>query len=128
MGAGRQPVSQGGQQAAHETQPERQDELAPYRQLVKLVEHELELAGRGQLGELSEAVVRTGAYLDTLPVPPPQSARALIERTRAIRARVAIETQRLGDALTLQHAYQQQRRRLARSYTAKPSQRYSASA
>lgn len=115
MGAGRQPVS-------------RQDELAPFHTLVKLIERELELAGRGETAQLQAAVEATGVYMSSLPVPPPESARVLIDRARALRARVAIETERLRDSLSLARATRQRRRTVQRTYGPPARRGYSASA
>lgn len=115
MGSDRKPVSL-------------QQELAPYHTLVKLIEHELELAGRGEVDALRKAVAETGVYMRQLPVPPPESARALIERARALRARVSIDTQRLQDSLAVARASRRRRRRVERSYAQPARRSYSASA
>jgi hypothetical protein len=70
-------------------------ERAPFHTLVKLVEHELELARDGRSVELREAIARTGAYLETLPNPAPESARPLVLHAEAMRGRVIILTERL---------------------------------
>lgn len=106
----------------------KQAELAPFQTLVKLIEHELELAGQGRIEELQRAVAATGEYLLGLPNPPPAAALALIERARAMRARVTIETERLRDAIAATRATNRRRRRMARTYGAPPRSRYSASA
>jgi hypothetical protein len=93
-----------------------------------MIERELELAGRGEAAELRAAVAQTGAYMLELPVPPPESARALIERARALRARVSIETQRLQESIGYARASKRRRQRVERSYGAPAGRRYSASA
>jgi hypothetical protein len=105
-----------------------QQELAPFHTLVKLIERELELAGRGEVAELDAAVRHTGAYMLELPVPPPDSARALIERARALRARVSIETQRLQESIAAARASKRRRKKVERSYARPVRGRYSASA
>ena len=52
------------------------EEQAPFHTLIKMIERELELAGRGLLDELQEAVEQTGAYMATLPSPAPEIGRA----------------------------------------------------
>ncbi len=107
-----------------------QEELRAFQTLVKMIERELELAGRGEIAELQAAVAETGAYLKTLPMPPPESARALIERARAMRARVTIEADRLSDSIAISRSNLRRRRSVARTYQqpAPARRRYSASA
>jgi hypothetical protein len=105
-----------------------QQELAPFHTLVKLIERELELAGRGEAAELRAAVEHTGAYMLELPMPPPESARVLIDRARALRARVSIETQRLQASIAASRAHHRRRRRVERRYAAPARGGYSSSA
>ena len=79
-------------------------EQAPFQKLVKLIEHELELAGQGRLQELHEAVSKTGDYIETLPNPAPASARQLVLRAEALRGRVTIEVTRLKESIALSRA------------------------
>ena len=92
-----------------------QAELVPFQTLVKLVERELELAEAGQTAELHEAVAETGAFISTLPEPPPESARPLIERARAMRGRVTIDAERARDEIGAARASLRRRKRVART-------------
>lgn len=103
-------------------------EQAPFRTLVRLVERELELASHGLLEELQEAVERTGAYMETLPQPAPDSAVALALRADAIRGRVAIELERSKERLSVARAALRRGRRIARKYGAPADSRISTSA
>ena len=103
-------------------------ERAPFHTLVKLVEHELELAHEGRSVELREAIARTGAYLDTLPDPIPESARPLVLHAAAMRGRVTIETERLRMKLSDSRNTVRRARRIARRYAPPRAGRYSTSA
>lgn len=103
-------------------------EQAPYRKLVKLIEHELELAGEGRVTELQEAVAATGAYMETLPAPAPDSAQPLVERAKALRGRVTIETERLKESIELSRASLRRSRTIARRYAPPATDRYSTTA
>jgi hypothetical protein len=103
-------------------------EQAPFQRLVKLIEHELELAGQGLVDELHEAVAETGAYMATLPNPAPESARQLVLRADALRGRVTIEAQRLKESVALTRAALRRGRRVARQYRAPRGGQYSTTA
>jgi hypothetical protein len=103
-------------------------EQAPFQKLIKLIERELELAGEGRVEELQAAVTKTGAYMETLPSPAPESALPLVERAKALRGRVAIETERLRESIELSRAALRRSRRIARRYAAPRVNRYSTSA
>jgi hypothetical protein len=103
-------------------------ERAPFHTLVKLVEHELELAHEGHSAELREAIARTGAYLETLPKPAPESARQLVLHAEAMRGRVRIETERLQTRISSSRNTMRRARRIARSYAPPRAGRYSTSA
>ena len=103
-------------------------EQAPFHHLVKLIEHELELAGQGRLDELNEAVERTGNHMATLPNPAPDSARHLLLRAEALRGRVIIEVTRLRESIALSRATLRRSRRVSREYRRPRSGRYSTSA
>jgi hypothetical protein len=105
-----------------------QIETAPFQRLVKMIEHELELAGQGRVEELQEAVTKTGAYMATLPSPAPESALALVHRAQAMRARVTIETRRLGESIQVGRATAKRARVVARKYARKQGAGYSTSA
>jgi hypothetical protein len=103
--------------------------IAPYERLVKLIEHELELAGQGRIGELEAAVRERGDYLRTLPRPAPPAAEPLILRARALHGRLSIETQRLAEALVRRRQARRLARVMARTYVPPPRRRnYSTSA
>jgi hypothetical protein len=103
-------------------------EQAPFQRLVKLIEHELELAGQGLVDELHEAIAQTGAYMATLPNPAPASAQPLVLRAEALRGRVNIEVQRLKESIAITRASLRRGRRVARQYRAPRSGRYSTTA
>jgi response regulator of citrate/malate metabolism len=103
-------------------------ETAPFQRLVKMIEHELELAGQGRVQELQDAVAKTGAYMATLPSPAPQSALALVHRAQAMRARVRIETQRLGESIQISRGTARRARQIIKKYAQKRGTRYSTSA
>ena len=103
-------------------------EQAPFQRLVKLIEHELELAGRGLLDELESAVAETGAYMARLPSPAPDSAQHLVLRADALRSRVSIEVTRLQESIGITRSSIRRSRRVARQYGPPRSGRYSTSA
>lgn len=108
-----------------------QHETAPFQRLVKMIEHELELAGQGRVQELQDAVAKTGAYMDTLPSPAPASAHPLLMRAQALRTRVKIETKRLQETIELSQASLRRARQISRKYVKyakKQGNRYSTSA
>jgi hypothetical protein len=103
-------------------------EQAPFQRLIKLIEHELELAGQGRLDELDEAIAETGAYMATLPAPAPDSAEHLVLRADAMRSRVIIEVTRLKESIALSRSSLRRSRRVARQYGPPRSGQYSTSA
>jgi voltage-gated potassium channel Kch len=103
-------------------------EQAPFQKLVKLIEHELELAGQGLVDELDEAVAETGAYMAMLPTPAPDSAQHLVLRAEALRSRVIIEVTRVKESIALSRSSVRRSRRVARQYGPPRSGRYSTSA
>ena len=52
------------------------EEQAPFHTLIKMIERELDLAQRGLLDELAQAVAETGAVIATRPTPAPPSAES----------------------------------------------------
>ena len=103
-------------------------EQAPFQTLVKLIERELEFAGNGRVQELQDAVARTGAYMATLPAPAPDSVLPLVERAKALRGRVTIETERLRESIELSRAALRRSRTVARRYAPPLANRYSTTA
>lgn len=101
---------------------------ASFRHLEQLIERELELAGRGNIGALEQAVRLTGEYMQTLPFPAPDGARASIERAKALRGRVTIETRRLQEQLELSRRSLRTARRMARTYSQARDVTYSTTA
>ncbi len=101
------------------------DEAAPYVRLMKLIENELELARNRELRELQAAVVKTGAYMSTLPTPAPAAAQATIQRALGMRSRVAIEARRARDELQETRAALRRTRQMARRYAPPQQSRYS---
>lgn len=104
------------------------DEQAPFQTLIKMIERELELAGQGRLAELQQAVERTGAFMARLPSPAPESAQPLALRAEALRGRVTIETQRVGEGIARSRTTLRRARRIARRYSAPRTGRISTSA
>jgi hypothetical protein len=102
-------------------------EAAPFEQLAKMIERELELAGQGRLRELREAVTARGAFLRALPFPAPPAARAALHRANALHSRVIIETVRARESLEQSRVSLRRSRRVAKTYAPLPRQRYSAS-
>jgi hypothetical protein len=103
-------------------------EQAPFHRLIKLIEHELELAGQGRVEELHDAIARTGVFMETLPNPAPDSARQLVFRAEALRGRVTVEVTRLKESLALSRASLRRGRRVARQYGRPRSGQYSTTA
>ena len=103
-------------------------ERVPFQQLIKLIEVELELAAAGRIAELREAIERTGAFMETLPKPAPESARPLVLQAEAMRGRVAIEAQRMREKLSASRNAMRQGRRIARRYGLPVAKRYSTTA
>jgi hypothetical protein len=101
---------------------------APFHTLIKLIEHELELAGQGRLQELQLAVQRTGEHLQTLPTPAPEAAMGLVLRAQALRGRVTIEVTRLSESIAASRARIRRGRELSRQYGNRPSRGYSTTA
>jgi hypothetical protein len=93
-----------------------------------MIEHELELAGQGRVKELQEAVAKTGAYMATLPSPAPPSALSLVHRAQAMRVRVTIEAQRLGESIQILRATARRGRLITKKYAQTRGSRYSTSA
>jgi hypothetical protein len=104
------------------------EEQAPFFTLIKMIERELELAGRGLIDELRDAVEQTGAFMATLPVPAPESAEPLVLRATALRARVTIETTRLKEGMARSRSTLRRARKIARRYSSPRRGRYSTTA
>jgi hypothetical protein len=106
----------------------RDAEQAPFQRLIKLIERELELAGQGRLQELQDAVAETGRFMETLPAPAPESAQPLVERAKALRGRVTIETRRLRDGIEFSRGALRRARRISKTYSQPRGNRYSTTA
>ena len=106
----------------------RRSETAPFERLVKMIEHELELAAQGRVQELRDAVAKTGAYMATLPSPAPASAQQILLRAQALRSRLKIEAARLQENIEISQASLRRSRRIKRKYRQKQGNRYSTSA
>lgn len=103
-------------------------ETARFRHLEQLIERELELAGRGDIEALDEAVRLTGEYLETLPSPAPPEARPSIDRATALRSRVTIETLRLREQLDHSRRSLRTARKMAKTYSQAHGDAYSTTA
>jgi len=106
----------------------RRSETAPFERLVKMIEHELELAAQGRVQELRDAVAKTGAYMATLPSPAPPAAASIVLRAQALRSRLKIEAVRLQENIEISQASLRRTRRISRKYRQKQGNRYSTSA
>jgi hypothetical protein len=91
-------------------------ELAPYEALVAHAEHELELAGRGDVQGLLALSERWDELVAAMPPAPPAGARGLIERATLIHERTRIELIRLRDGLQAEFATTLRARRTAEGY------------
>jgi hypothetical protein len=92
-------------------------EAAPYEQLARSLERELELLGFGRLDELDALHAERAAVLATLPPTPPASARSALQRAQLTLKRVEIEIIRRREAIVLDLAQLERVRRTARGYT-----------
>lgn len=75
--------------------------LAPYEALVRIAEHELELAGAGRYDELEQLRRQRAEVMLTLPRPVPAEAREPLERALALQRRVSIELLRRRERVLL---------------------------
>jgi len=91
-------------------------ELAPYEALVAHAEHELELAGRGDVEGLLALSERWDELVAGMPSAPPSGARGLIERATLIHERTRIELIRLREGLQAEFATTLRARRTAEGY------------
>ena len=74
-------------------------ELAPYKAIYEHAEHELELAGRGELAGLEALGARWDELVAGLPARPPAAAGELLEHARLMHERTRIELLRLREGL-----------------------------
>ena len=98
-------------------------EAAPYEQLARSVERELELLGFGHLDGLDALHAERAALVATLPTTPPASARSALERAQLTLKRVEIEIIRRRESIVLELAQLERVRRTARGYTPPSSKR-----
>jgi hypothetical protein len=75
------------------------EELRPYEAIHAHAEHELELAGRGEIEQLLELGERWWAMTRDLPAQPPTAAAPLLTRARLLHERTRVELIRLREAL-----------------------------
>jgi hypothetical protein len=87
-----------------------------YEALLAHAEHELELAGAGELSELAALGGRWAELIEGLPAAPPPAARPLLERARLIHERTGIELLRVREALLAELDASRRGRRAADSY------------
>jgi hypothetical protein len=73
--------------------------MSAYAVLLEHAELELELAGRGELEQLSVLGERWDELTSGLPAQPPAAAASLLQRARLIHERTRIELIRLREAL-----------------------------
>jgi hypothetical protein len=90
--------------------------LRRYEEIHAHAELELELAGRGELAQLSALGIRWEQLIDGLPAQPPTAAAELLARARLIHERTRIELTRLRQALLAEIATTTRSRRTADGY------------
>jgi hypothetical protein len=73
-------------------------------------------------------VARTGAFMDTLPAPAPESAQPLVERAKALRGRVTIEARRLQESIEFSRGATRRARHITKTYSPQRENRYSTTA
>jgi hypothetical protein len=94
-----------------------EDTLRPYEAIRAHAELELELAGRGELAQLSELGPRWDELIAGLPARPPVAAAELLQRAHLIHERTRIELSRLRDVLLTEIATATRSRRTANAYS-----------
>jgi hypothetical protein len=104
-----------GDARAHDTQGG-EGALRPYEAIRAHAELELELAGRGELAQLSELGERWDGLIAGLPARPPVAAAELLQRAHLIHARTRIELDRLREAVLAEIATATRSRRTANAY------------
>jgi len=104
------------------------DPAAPYEQLARMIEHELELVNEGRYAELAEAVTRRGAALASLTIPEPESAQPAMMRARALHERLLVDTLRAREELARSIGHLKRLRRAAGGYRHSVTRRYSTTA
>ena len=91
-------------------------QLRAYEDLCAHAEHELELAGRGDLDGLAALAARGEQLRARLPEVPPAAAAAAIERARLLHARTRVELLRMRDLVLAELATTGRARRAADGY------------
>lgn len=93
--------------------------LAPYEAIMAHAELELELAGRGELEQLTELGESWEQLVAGLPDRPPAEAASLLMRAKLIHERTHIELIRLRERLLSDLAHTTQAQRAADGYSPK---------
>jgi hypothetical protein len=111
--------------AARAEQPAARAEepLDAYAALLAHAEHELELAGRGEIDALDALGSRWQELTRELPPRPPAAAASLLERALLIHERTRIELIRLREGLLADLATSTRARRAADGYAGAPAPR-----
>jgi hypothetical protein len=91
-------------------------ELEPYQAIHAHAEHELELAGRGELAGLTALGARWDALIAELPAQPPPAAAELLEHARLMHERTRVELLRLREALLSELSGAKRARRTSEGY------------
>lgn len=90
---------------------------APYEELVRLTERELELARAGRLDEMAVLQSQRAVHVEALPARPPVEARGALERAAALQREITV-TLAMGARSAVDELRRVDRGRAAvRSYT-----------
>ena len=99
--------------------------LGPYEALLAHAEHELELAGNGDLQQLGAMAAHWEQLTAALPPRPPAAAAGLLERAALMHERTRVELLRVREAVLAELETVRQARRAAEGYAPVPSARAS---
>jgi hypothetical protein len=109
--------------SSSELRADAQSLLQRYEAIHAHAELELELAGRGEIGRLSELFQRWDELTESLPSQPPPAAAALLQRARMIHERTRIELERLRGVVLEEMSDIKRARRAAGGYAGQLTRR-----
>jgi hypothetical protein len=92
-------------------------ETAPYEQLARMIERELELIGTRDYDALAALKTERDALIASLPDVPPACARPALQRAALMNKRAEIEILRVREALVMESANVERVGRTARGYS-----------